>query len=50
MLDYLDLVPFEIVFIRKELYWGPWLAQLVERVTLALRVVSFSPTLGIEIT
>ena len=29
---------------------GTWLAQLVECVTLDLRVVSSSPTLGIEIT
>ena len=30
--------------------WGAWLAQLVERATLHLRVVSSSPTLGVEIT
>lgn len=28
---------------------GPWLAQLLERVTLYLGVVSLSPTLGVEI-
>ena len=28
---------------------GSWLAQLVEQVTLDLRVVKFSPMLGIEI-
>lgn len=30
--------------------WGIWLAHLVEHATLELRVVSWSPTLGIEIT
>ena len=30
--------------------WGAWLAQLVEYATLGLRIVSSSPTLGIEIT
>ena len=30
--------------------WGPWLAQLVEHVTLALRVGSSSPKLGVEST
>lgn len=29
---------------------GGWLVQLVERVTLDLRPVSSSPTLGVEIT
>ena len=29
---------------------GTWLTQLVEHVTLVLRVVSLSPTLGAEIT
>ena len=29
---------------------GPWLAQAVERVTFDLRVVSLSPTLGVEPT
>lgn len=29
---------------------GTWLAQVVEQVTLELRVVSLSPTLGIERT
>ena len=29
---------------------GAWLAQLVEHVTLDLRVVNSSPMLGIEIT
>lgn len=31
-------------------YWGTWLAQSLEHVTLSLRVVSSNPTLGIEIT
>ena len=30
--------------------WGAWLAQLVEHATLDLRVVSSSPTLGMEPT
>ena len=30
--------------------WGVWLAKSVEYVTLDLRVVSLSPTLGAEIT
>ena len=38
------------LLVLKTFYWGAWLAQLVERVTLQLRVVSLSPTLGIEIT
>ena len=29
---------------------GTWLAQLVEHVTLDLRVVSSSPMVGVEIT
>lgn len=29
---------------------GIWLAQLVERVTLDLRVLNLSPTLGVEFT
>jgi len=31
-------------------FWGAWLAQLVERKTLDLEVISSSPTLGVEIT
>ena len=30
--------------------WGAWLAQLEEHTPLDLRVVSSSPTLGVEIT
>lgn len=30
--------------------WGAWLVQLTVHVTLDLRVMSLSPTLGIEIT
>ena len=33
---------------RYFLYWGAWLAQLEERTTLAVGVVSSSPRLGIE--
>lgn len=29
---------------------GPWLAQSVEHVTLDVRVVSWSPMLGVEMT
>ena len=36
--------------IKKEDFKGTWLAQLIERVTLDLRVVGLSPTLGVEIT
>ena len=31
-------------------YRGTWLAQLIEHVTLGLRVLSLSPMLGIEIS
>ena len=30
--------------------WGAWLAQLVELVTLDLRIINSSPMLGVEIT
>ena len=30
--------------------WGAWLAQLVEHAAFDLRVMSLSPTLGMEIT
>ena len=34
-----------------ERYWqNAWLAQLMEHVTLDLRVMSLSPALGVEIT
>lgn len=36
--------------IKKGKVWGTWLAQLAERVTLNLWVVSLSPRLGVEIT
>ena len=39
-----------IPFPRKGINWGIWLAQSVEHATLDLRVVSLSPTLGMEIT
>ena len=39
----------EIPF-KKHSNMGAWLAQLVEHVTLDLRVVSSSPTLGLELT
>ena len=32
----------------KQLHQGAWLAQLVERATLGLGVVSSRPTLGVE--
>ena len=41
---------FFFLFSKKTIWRGAWLAQSVEHVTLDLRVVSASPTLGIEIT
>ena len=35
---------------KVESLWGAWMAQLVEHVTLDLRVMSSSPTLGMEPT
>ena len=37
-------------FILSNNSWGIWLAQSEEHETLGLRVVSLSPTLGVEIT
>ena len=34
----------------KNVFWGAWLARSVVPVTLDLRVVSSSPTVGVEIT
>lgn len=31
-------------------FWGPWMAQLVEHPTPDLRIMSSSPTSGIQIT
>ena len=33
-----------------EVFWSTWLAQLEERATLDLRVVSSSPTSAVEMT
>ena len=42
-------VHIEILHIKILMVKGvPWLAQLVEHLTLDLRVVSSSPTLGVE--
>ena len=43
-------IPPIYYFIRSDIYWDTWLAQLVEDVTFDLRIVSSSPTLGVEIT
>ena len=36
--------------VLKRKFWGAWLVQLVEYVTLDISVVSSSPTLSVEIT
>ncbi|VCX40335.1 unnamed protein product [Gulo gulo] len=43
MIDFINTLKIEVRV------WVFWLAQSMERVTLALRVVSSSPTLGIQI-
>ena len=37
-------------YIKKIIWWGTWLAQSEEHMSLDLRVVSSSPMLGVEIT
>ena len=41
---------YHIVVTFKNIYWGAWLAHLVEHATLDLRVISSNPTVGVEIT
>ena len=48
--DHLAKAEDMIIRIRKFTYWGTWLAQLVEYAILDLKVVSLSPTLGVELT
>jgi len=40
----------ELKGIKRYKIWGTWLSQLVEHMTLDLRIMSSGPTLGIEIT
>lgn len=44
-----DGLIFELYQIFKEELWGARLAHSVESVTLDLRIVGLSPTLGVEI-
>ena len=37
-------------YLKAPTIWGTWLAQLEDRATLDLRVMSLSPMLGVEIT
>ena len=36
--------------LRNKSFWGAWLAESEEHVTLDLKVLNLSPTLGVEIT